>query len=138
MDGVRSAPPGRITPFWTPSPDCVRCGGLHPGLFSIPTYGRKGRFRPVDASSRIKRANEVRSCDRPGICQPLWAARHLRSPFLERGTSRILSSAPQLVAIDAADVEDGIVFPMRQTVLTRRRMVSSAAKLWRLDRSEER
>src|ERR1035437_6631374 len=71
MDGVRSAPTGRIAPFWTPSPDYVRCGGLHPGLFSIPPYRRKGRFRPVDASSRIKRANEVRSCDCPGCVDDL-------------------------------------------------------------------
>src|ERR1017187_5985319 len=59
------APPrrGGLLLFWTPSPDCVRCGGLHPGLFSTPPYGMKGRFRPLDASSRIKRDNEVRSCD---------------------------------------------------------------------------
>src|ERR1035438_7894740 len=75
MDGVRSAPTGRITAFWTPSPDCVRCGGLHPGLFSIPPYGRKGQFRPVDASSQIKRANEVRSCDCPGMSGQLRDAR---------------------------------------------------------------
>ena len=51
---------GRLTPIASAAADFIR------GYFrSLPT-GRKGRFRPVDASSRIKWANEVRACDCPG------------------------------------------------------------------------
>jgi hypothetical protein len=59
-------PYGADNSFLTLSQDSVRHGGLHPGLFSFPPYGRKCRPRPVDALDAMMRQEKSLS-SRKGV-----------------------------------------------------------------------